>query len=1838
MLRPLSALGALVVSLAGLSVVAPAAQAAVLGAGDTVISGATTPAGVGESSITALTDGRFLVVWEGVRAVTTGVRQGHKREIFGRYLDAQGAPLGEPTTLVSLGDADDASLDAADPAVTTLANGDVALVLAGDTISDAPGATTDRTNWQIHGAVFTPGATLAALSPTRLSDVGFDAATPANSNPAYDQVTPDVTDDHGQLRVVWSGDTPATGDGLPGIWTLRLPYDALGVVAPRQLDHRLGVGFTSTRPRVAARPDSGTTSDVVVVWEQREGDRHHLVVNHMVDSRSIRLTTKVSDSDLGSPDVAATSSQYLVAYDSTTGGSFERFAMSGDTTSVTGSLSMADSWPVVTAHPTRPGTFVFAWVRRSTTSGPGHHEVMQGTLEAGASSLSDVQQVSSVDSTMATNNAESLRPALAGSASGVVVAAWSRVTVAAGPVVAVRASADPLDLAVGVEVTPASVTPQRDGYHPGTPVTVKVTYRHVTGIDTVPARITLDLPGFTTTSTDLPPGVTASSVSGTFDVTALAPGTNGTITLNGVLTSGADGATVTATARIAATGVTLADPPGNNTSTDSVLIDRPPVLESIVRVGDSPTNAGSVAWTVTYDQPVNGVSIDDFAWEWTSSGTPPFTPTHAVSGSGRVWTYTSSGIPQRFSGNVRLSHRAGTDIVEARAAALPLADGNLPSSPVQVLVDRVGPATAVQPLDADPTNAASPRFVLNYQEPPATAPDITKLVATNATVDRITTTNSPTNFTVHVTPTSDGPITLSALAGSAADALGNPSGASNTASLVSDRTAPTLTFSGPSTPQQGPYDLSVTASEPVTGFTADALDVTLGSAEITGGTGTAADPWIVRVTPSGDGEVVVAAPAGAVSDAAGNTNPRTAHSVLHDVTAPNVTVTSSAPGVTGTSPVPFTLTFTEDVTGLDVSDLDVSGGTATLSGSGATYDVLVSPTGSGVVSVAVPAGVAADAAGHPNTAGAPVSRTYDSDRPGVSITFDQSGPTNASQVTATITFTEDVSGFTLSDVSIVNTTARDLRGSGSVYMVTLTPAVTDGTISLSVAQGVAEDAAGNPNTAGSASLVVDRSAPTVALSSATGSPTNRSTVEVVATFSEPVSGVDADSLSLVNATAATPAATNGGRVWTFELTPQGEGPFSARIAAGVVADAAGNPNQASGQLDWVHDTTATATLSYAGPAVVNAPISLTLALSDPATITEADFALVNGTITSLSGSGTTYTVVFAPTSDGAARIQLPDGAFTDAAGNASTASGRVEVTYDTVRPTVTSMDLPSWPQGPFTVPVTFSEPVTLDAGGITVTNGSVSDLSGSGTDWTFVVSPDAEGIVTVALDEGAARDAAGNLSVGRGPATTTYDTTAPQVTVTSTASGVVTTSPVSVVITFSENVTGFDAADLLADHATVTNLVGAGYRWTADVIPHAEGEFSVTVPAGAATDDAGHPSRAGNTLTWEFDSDRPTLALTTTASPVGNTAEIPVTATFSKPVRDFALDDLRLTNADVTGFTQIDARTWSFTLTAKRDGEVRVEVPEGSAASVGNHLNFAGALSVQVDRAAPELLVSGPASVQDTAVEFEIAASEVVTGFDVADVSVTGSARPTAVALTRIDETHWRARVEGMSRAGEVTLSVRAEAVRDAAGNASLAAEATSRWGSSSTLRRFALMQQPGARSENRVALPVTVLGPEDVSIEVTSSNSRLLPASAVTLTGRGAVRQLTLAGNAKARGRSSVVVRATAGGVTKTLRFTFMVGTKRGERIVGTQRSDVILARQGDDTVLARGGADFVYAGQGTDRIEGGAGRDMLVGPSRDVLVGGRGKDVFVTSKKSRIIDRAKGEKVLKSTRHYQD
>ncbi len=653
---------------------------------------------------------------------------------------------------------------------------------------------------------------------------------------------------------------------------------------------------------------------------------------------------------------------------------------------------------------------------------------------------------------------------------------------------------------------------------------------------------------------------------------------------------------------------------------------------------------------------------------------------------------------------------------------------------------------------------------------------------------------------------------------------------------------------------------TVTFSGSVTGVTAANFSLVtsgLTGASISNVSGSGTTWTVTASTGTGDGTLGLnMANAAGVSPIVSNL-PFTGETYTIDKTAPAAAISSAAADPTNANPIPVTVTFSEAVSGFVAGDVVVgNGAVSNFAGGPAVYTFDVTPAADGLVTVDVAAAVANDAAGNGNTAAAQFSITYDTTAPTVAISSAAVSPTNANPIPVTVTFSEEVTGFALADLVVGNGTAAAVSSTGSVYTFAVTPAA-DGPVTVDVAAAVAVDAANNPNAAATQfSITYDGTAPTAAISSAAADPTNTTPIPVTVTFSESVAGFVAGDVIVGNGTVGNFAG--GGALYTFDVTPAGPGLVTVNVAAGVTVDSAGNGNTAATQFSITYDGTAPAvTISSAAVSPTNvSPIPVTVTFSEAVTgFVAGDVVVGNGAVSNFAGGPDIYTFDVTPAADGLVTVDVPAGVATDSASTPNTAAAQFSITYDATAPAAAISSAAADPTNttPIPVTVTFSEAVLgFAAGDIVVGNGAVGNFAGSGTLWSFDVTPAGPGLVTVDVAAGVAADSAGNGNTAAAQFSITYDATAPTVVISSSATSPTNVSPIPVTVTFSEDVTGFVAGDGVVANGAISNFAGGPAVYTFDVTPAGPGLVTVDIAAGVATDSAGNGNAAAAQFSITF--------------------------------------------------------------------------------------------------------------------------------------------------------------------------------------------------------------------------------------------------------------------------------------------------------------------------------------------------------------------------------------------------
>jgi len=411
-----------------------------------------------------------------------------------------------------------------------------------------------------------------------------------------------------------------------------------------------------------------------------------------------------------------------------------------------------------------------------------------------------------------------------------------------------------------------------------------------------------------------------------------------------------------------------------------------------------------------------------------------------------------------------------------------------------------------------------------------------------------------------------------------------------------------------------------------------------------------------------------------------------------DTIAPTVVITTDSGGSFNESvPGTFmaTVTFSEAVTGFVDGELTATNATvgtlAPAGGAGTVFTATITPAGTGDVALNVAANVAQDGGGNDNVAAATVTVTQADDVvPTVAITTDSGGSFNASApgtFTATITFSEVVSGFVDGELTATNATVGTLApagGAGTVFTATITPD-NNGDVALNVAANVAQDGGGNNNTAAPTVTVTknDDVAPTVAIINLPANHDGVTPFNVTVQFSEDVLNFVMGDVTIGGGGAVTNFTQVNASTYTVEITPTIGNDVTVDVTANVAEDAAGIMNTAAPQAtigdnsDMDAPTVVITTPSDEHDSVT--PFVATVTFNEPVIgFANSELKATNATVgalTNVGGAGTTFTATITP--DGPLDIVLSVAANVaeDAAGNMNEAAEDLTITGTIVEQT-----------------------------------------------------------------------------------------------------------------------------------------------------------------------------------------------------------------------------------------------------------------------------------------------------------------------------------------------------------------------------------------------------------------------------------------------------------------------------------------------------------------------------------------------------------------------------------------
>ncbi|CAI8847521.1 Ig-like domain-containing protein [Pseudomonas sp. IT-P260] len=801
----------------------------------------------------------------------------------------------------------------------------------------------------------------------------------------------------------------------------------------------------------------------------------------------------------------------------------------------------------------------------------------------------------------------------------------------------------------------------------------------------------------------------------------------------------------------------IADLAGNagsgTTDSNNYAIDTQRPTATIV-VADSNLTAGETSLvTITFSEAVSGftnadltiangsltaVSSSDGGITWTAT----FTPNVGVNDATNLITLANTGIAD-LAGNV----------------------GSGTTNSNNYTIDTVVPTATIIIADNALKIGETSLVTITFSEA-VTGFTNADLTIANGTLSAVSSSDGGITWTATFTPTTNitDATNLITLDNSGVQNLsGNVGGGttdSNNYSIDTVRPTATIVVADTALGVGQTSLVTITFSEAVNGFTNADLTIANGTLSAVSSSD-GGITWTATFTPAAgitDTTNLITLDNTGIADLAGNAGSGTTDSNNYavDNQRPTATIVMADSDLRPGETALVTITFSEAVTGFDNADLSVANGTlsnVSSSDGGITWTATFTPN-IGVTDltnliVLNNTGIT-DLAGNTGT-GTTSSANYQvqTQVPTATIVVADTSLKAGETSLVTITFSEAVSGFDNSDLTIANGTLSNVSSSdgGVTWTATFTPTanVTDATNLISLNNAGVTNVSGNSGTGitDSNNFAIDTALPTATIVVADNRLGIGETTTVTITFSEAVSGFDLSDISVANGALSSLASSDGGVTWTATFTPTANVNDPTNLilidTAGV-QDLAGNLGASIAiSNNYILD----ATRPKLNIVVANPNLGIGQSTTVTFTFSEAvnnfdlsDLSVTNGDLSSLSSSdgGKTWTATFTPTAnvtDPSNFIALDTSNVTDLAGNAgSTVAVSNNYALDSERPTATVVVAnPNLGVGQTSqVIITFNEAVSgFDLSDLSVANGILSNLSSSdgGKTWTATLTPTA---------------------------------------------------------------------------------------------------------------------------------------------------------------------------------------------------------------------------------------------------------------------------------------------------------------------------------------------------------------------------------------------------------------------------------------------------------------------------------------------------------------------------------
>ena len=889
---------------------------------------------------------------------------------------------------------------------------------------------------------------------------------------------------------------------------------------------------------------------------------------------------------------------------------------------------------------------------------------------------------------------------------------------------------------------------------------------------------------------------------------------------------------------------------------------------------------------------------------------------------------------------------------------------------------------------------------------------------------------------------------------------------------------------GATTTLTGVFNVNVTFSEDVTDFVA--ADVTVDQSATVAVVSGTTDAYVVSVTPATgtDATLAISIAGGIASDLAGNLNIAASESlqVPVDTDAPEVTFASTPPAITTANEASYALsgTCSENSRSVEILFASASKGTATC--------------GSGTWSITLNLSSEADAddtvdiiARHTDAMGNSADVTSqgvirDTTIPTVTIT----------RTTGDATTPSKTASWTLSCNDTCQYKSKVIAADGACTAIssdwssTTTVRKSDGNGDFNVCVQ-AKDDQGNIGAFvkdASQKANLDNTAPIISsIRRKVGEPTGtiNSDLVFVVTFSEQVSGFDAADLSADNsATIGSVSCSGVSCEGTLIPSSNYNGTVTITVANTGFTDVAGNSVTGNNQtlpvaVDTVAPTISSILRKVGQPTgTINGDLIFVVTFSEQVRNFDVDDLSADngGRIDSVNCSGVSCEGKLIPPSNytGDVIITVASTGFEDVAGNSVMGDAKtLTVAVDIQAPTITI----ARGTGSKTVASkTASWTLTCDDTNgckykhAVITAGATCDSAALSGSWTSSLTTNAvtvsknngDGDFTVCAKVKDGQENEGGFVKGNSSLYAKLDNTAPTISSIIRKAGQPTgtiNGDLIFVVTFSEEVKGFDAADLSTNNnnGTISSLVCVGVSCEGILTPPSTytGDVTITVANTGFTDLAGNSiSGDGDTksLVVAVDTQAPTVTIT--RGTTGSATNAFKTASWNLSCDDSNGCDYKsaVIATDATCDANALSSDWAGSLTTstmnilKSDGDgdftVCVQVKDGQG-NEGAFVKGGSSLYAKLDTTRPTMTLvrtDGATSTLTGSFDVTVTFSEDVTGFANADVSVSPSV--TSKSVSGSGKAYKVTVDPAPGTNGNLSISIIADAVIDGARNGNL--------------------------------------------------------------------------------------------------------------------------------------------------------------------------------------------------------